>query len=131
MVGKPAARRRAWSVGALVLAVAAATACSSTPDAGTTSGAPSSGTTAATATSAADSSVCGYYYEWKSAWKFALQPDPHAAYSYVIPKVTTEPVAYQITGDFPYAPWTSWTIYNAEAQPFSLATDSKITPDAA
>jgi hypothetical protein len=130
MVGKPSARRRAWSVGALVLAVAAATACSSTPDAGTTSSAPSSGTTAATATSAADSSVCGYYYEWKSAWKFALQPDPHAAYSYVIPKVTTDPVAYQITGDFPYAPWTSWTIYNAEAQPFSLATDSKITPDA-
>ena len=73
--------------------------------------------------------VCGYYYEWKSAWKFALQPDPHAAYTYVIPKVTSDPIGYVISGPFPYAAWTSWTIYNAQAQPFSLATDSKITPD--
>jgi hypothetical protein len=73
--------------------------------------------------------VCGYYYEWKSAWKFALQPDPHAAYTYVIPKVTTDPIGYVISGPFPYASWTSWTIYNAEAQPFSLATDHDITPD--
>ena len=74
--------------------------------------------------------VCGYYYEWKSAWKFALQPDPHAAYTYVIPKVTTDPIGFVISGPFPYAAWTSWTIYNAQAQPFSLAKDSAITPDA-
>ena len=45
--------------------------------------------------------VCGYYYEWKSAWKFALQPDPHAAYTYVIPKVTSDPIGYEISGPFP------------------------------
>jgi hypothetical protein len=73
--------------------------------------------------------VCGYYWEWKSAWKFALQPDPHAAYSYVIPKVTTDPVGYVISGPFPYAAWTSWTIYDSQAQPYSLASDSAITPD--
>jgi hypothetical protein len=76
-----------------------------------------------------DSSVCGYLYEWQSAWKFALQPDPHAAYSYVVPKVTSEPIGFRISGPFPYAVWTSWTIYNAKAQPFSLAKDSAITPD--
>ena len=73
--------------------------------------------------------VCGYYYEWKSAWKFALQPDPHAAYTYVIPKVTTDPIGYVISGPFPYAAWTSWTIYDSAAKPFSLAKDSAITPD--
>ena len=73
--------------------------------------------------------VCGYYYEWKSAWKFALQPDPHAAYTYVIPKVTTDPIGFVISGPFPYAAWTSWTIYNAQAQPFSLAKDSAIAAD--
>jgi hypothetical protein len=82
-----------------------------------------------TASQAASNPVCGYYYEWKSAWKFALQPDPHAAYSYVIPKVTTDPIGFMISGPFPYAAWTSWTIYNGEVQPFSLATDSDITPD--
>jgi hypothetical protein len=76
-----------------------------------------------------NSSVCGYLYEWQSAWKFALQPDPHAAYSYVVPKVTSEPIGFRISGPFPYAVWTSWTIYNAKAQPFSLAKDSAITPD--
>jgi hypothetical protein len=107
-----------------------ATACTSgtsTDAAGSTS---ASGSSTVTGSPSTDSSVCGYYYEWKSAWKFALQPDPHAAYSYVIPKVTTDPIAFQITGQFPYAAWTSWTVYDAQAQPFSLATDSKITPDA-
>ena len=136
----------------MLLAVIAATglaltACSD--DGGSTSGTGRTGDTVTVDTSTGDTStgdtstvdtgsggaaalsgpVCGYYYEWKSAWKFALQPDPHAAYSYVIPKVTTDPVGYVITGDFPYAPWTSWTIYDSKAQPFSLATDNKITPD--
>ena len=26
--------------------------------------------------------VCGYYLEWIHAWRFPLQPDPHASYSY-------------------------------------------------
>ena len=124
-VGTPRGRR-ALVLGTLAMVVAAASACSTSADVSpSTSGSPST-----TATTAADSSVCGYYYEWTSKWTFALQPDPHAAYTYVIPKVTTDPIGYEITGDFPYAAWTSWTIYDAQAKPFSLATDSKITPDA-
>lgn len=53
--------------------------------------------------------VCGYLYEWLSSFRFPLQPDPHAAYSYVIPKISDDPVALEITGQFPYAAWTSWT----------------------
>jgi hypothetical protein len=85
--------------------------------------------TTATKAQTASGPVCGYYYEWKSGWKFALQPDPHAAYTYVAPKVTSDPIGYVISGPFPYAAWTSWTVYDAEAEPFSLATDSGITPD--
>jgi len=57
--------------------------------------------------------VCGYLYEWLSSFRFPLQPDPHAAYSYVIPEITDDPVALEITGQFPFAAWTSWTIYTA------------------
>lgn len=121
--------RRSLVVGLVALVALAASACSSSGSDSSTSKTTTTKATASTTAPASDSPVCGYYYEWKSAWKFALQPDPHAAYSYVIPKVTTEPIGFEITGDFPYAAWTSWTIYNAEAQPFSLATDSKITPD--
>ena len=127
-VGTTARGRRALMLGVLAMVVAAASACSTAADVTPSSSAPSSGSSSTTAT--ADSSVCGYYYEWTSKWTFALQPDPHAAYTYVIPKVTTDPIGYEITGDFPYAAWTSWTIYDAQAKPFSLATDSKITPDA-
>ena len=45
--------------------------------------------------------MCGYLYEWLSSFRFPLQPDPHAAYSYVIPKVSDDPVALEITGQFP------------------------------
>jgi hypothetical protein len=75
------------------------------------------------------SAVCGYLYEWASAWRFPLQPDPHAAYTYVVPKVTSEPIAYLVSGPFPYAAWTSWTLYNSQLQPFSVAKDSAIAPD--
>jgi hypothetical protein len=78
---------------------------------------------------APESAVCGYLYEWISAWKFPLQPDPHAAYSYVIPQVTEEPIGFEISGPFPYAAWTSWTIYNHKLQPFSVADDDAIKPD--
>jgi hypothetical protein len=111
---------------ATALAVLATAAC--TGDDAAVAPSPSSSSTSQT--SSTDSSICGYYFEWKSAWKFALQPDPHAAYSYVIPKVTDDPIGFEITGPFPYAAWTSWTIYNSKAQPFSLATDNAITPDA-
>jgi hypothetical protein len=116
-------RRHRLALAAVVSSLALVIAGCSSSDSGSNS---SDGTTA---TQASDG-VCGYYYEWKSAWKFALQPDPHAAYSYVIPQVATDPIGFEVTGQFPYAAWTSWTIYDAQAQPFSLATDSKITPDA-
>ena len=125
MVATRTRLRRTVLLGVLAAVLVAASACSAAGNGGTSTS-PSGGATSATA----DSSVCGYYYEWTSTWKFALQPDPHAAYTYVIPKVTTDPIGYEITGDFPYAAWTSWTIYNGQAQPFGLATDSKITPDA-
>ena len=76
--------------------------------------------------------VCGYLYEWLSSFWFPLQPDPHAAYSYVIPKISNEPVALEITGQFPFAAWTSWTIYTdlqAGVQPFSVVRDAAITPN--
>lgn len=121
----PLGGRRTRVAAVVLAALTTLAACSSSSaSSGKRAGSTSSTTTASTA-----GSTCGYYYEWKSAWKFALQPDPHAAYSYVIPRVTTEPIAYVINGPFPYAPWTSWTIYNAQAEPFSLATDNAITPD--
>lgn len=113
------------AVSALLALVALLTlvlpACSSDDD--------SAATTETSTTAPADDPVCGYYYEWKSAWEFALQPDPHAAYTYVIPKVTSDPIGFVITGQFPYAAWTSWTIYDSQAQPYSLATDNAIVPD--
>jgi hypothetical protein len=76
-----------------------------------------------------ESSTCGYLYEWTSAWRLPLQPDPHAAYSYVIPKVTSEPIGFVISGPSPYAAWTSWTIYNGKFQPFSVVEDDAIKAD--
>ena len=65
-------------------------------------------------------------------FRFPLQPDPHAAYTYVMPKVTDAKVGFEITGDFPHAAWTEWMTYTGVtggAQPFSLVKDSAITPD--
>jgi hypothetical protein len=80
----------------------------------------------------ADPSTCGYLYEWVDTFRFPLQPDPHAAYTYVVPKITDDPVGFEITGAFPYASWTEWMTYTglgAKAQPYSLLKDSAITPD--
>jgi hypothetical protein len=114
VVARPTPRFRRWlAVAALVVAVGAS-GCFGDSD---------------ESTPPTDTAVCGYLYEWASAWKFPLQPDPHAAYTYVVPKVTSEPIGYVISGPFPYAAWTSWTIYNANLQPFSVAEDSAIKPD--
>jgi hypothetical protein len=78
--------------------------------------------------------VCGYLYEWLSSFRFPLQADPHAAYSYVLPKISDDPVALEVTGQFPFAAWTSWTIYTdlqAGVQPFSVVRDADITPNEA
>ncbi len=56
------------------------------------------------------SSTCGYLYEWVTTFRFPLQPDPHAAYTYVVPKVTAG-VGFEVTGSFPYASWTEWMVY--------------------
>ena len=83
-------------------------------------------------TASDDPSVCGYLFEWVSVFQYPLQPDPHAAYTYVLPKITDEPVALEITGDFPYAAWTSWTVYDdakAGLMPVSVAKDSDIVPE--
>lgn len=79
-----------------------------------------------------DASICGYLYEWVDTFRFPLQPDPHAAYTYVIPKITDEPVGFEIRGAFPYASWTEWMVYTgfgAQTQPYSVVKDSAITPD--
>ena len=101
---------------------AAATPAASTPAA--------EGTDESTA-SAPDSSVCNYYFEWLDRVRFPLQADPHAAYSYVIPKVSPESdhVAFTVKGPLPYAAWTSWMVYTGQAQPYSLAGKTDITPD--
>jgi hypothetical protein len=79
-----------------------------------------------------DASVCGYLYEWVDEFRFPLQPDPHAAYTYVVPKITEEPIGFEITGPFPYASWTEWMVYTGlgdKAQPYSVVKDSDIAPD--
>jgi hypothetical protein len=66
-----------------------------------------------------------------------MKPRPPArtvttTYSYVIPEISDDPVALEITGQSPFAAWTSWTIYTdlqAGVQPFSVVRDAAITPD--
>jgi hypothetical protein len=79
--------------------------------------------------SAVTSATCGYLYEWNNVWRFPLQDDPHAAYSYVIPKVTKDPIGFVVSGPFPYAAWTSWTVYNGNFQPYSVVEDDDIKPE--
>lgn len=78
------------------------------------------------------SATCGYLYEWADTFRFPLQPDPHAAYTYVIPKITEQRAAYEITGQFPFASWTEWMVYTGVKEgvvPHSVVKDSDITPD--
>jgi len=76
---------------------------------------------------------CLYGFEWIHSFRFPLQADPHAAYSYIIvPKLPAHgiPVGFFVDAEFPYAAWFSWTIYGENADAVSLATDYKISPDA-
>ena len=63
--------------------------------------------------------------------RFPLQPDPHAAYTYVVPEVSPagDHVAYVVHGPAPHAPWTSWMVYTGKAQPYSLVSKTDIAPD--
>ncbi len=80
---------------------------------------------------ASGSSVCNYYFEWLDRVRFPLQADPHAAYTYVVPKVSpaSDHIGYTVKGPAPYAPWTSWMVYTGKAQPFSVVGKSDISPD--
>ncbi len=93
---------------------------------------PSASPSTSSAVSTGDSSTCGYLYEWVDTFRFPLQPDPHAAYTYVVPKITDGSVGFEISGSFPYASWTEWMVYTGladKAQPYSVVKDSAITPD--
>ncbi len=124
-------RGRPGAVGAAVVALLVlAAGCSDGDDEG--SSAPASDEASSTTAASGDPSTCGYLYEWVETFRFPLQPDPHAAYTYVIPKITDDPVGYEITGSFPYASWTEWMVYTglaAKAQPYSVVKDSDITPE--
>jgi hypothetical protein len=72
--------------------------------------------------------ACPYAKEWLDRWIFALQPDPHAAYTYAIPTVTPG-VGFLVTGPYPHAVWTSWTIYTDKGQPYSVVANADIAPD--
>jgi hypothetical protein len=80
---------------------------------------------------AADAAVCNYYFEGLDKVRFPLQADPHAAYTYVVPKVSpaSDHIGFTIKGPAPYAAWTSWMVYTGKAQPFSLIGKTDIVPD--
>lgn len=80
-----------------------------------TSTTPSASSSTSSAVSTGDSSTCGYLYEWVDTFRFPLQPDPHAAYTYVVPKITDGSVGFEISGSFPYASWTEWMVYTGLA----------------
>jgi hypothetical protein len=76
--------------------------------------------------------VCGYFFEWLRVVKFPLQPDPHAAYSYIAvstPTAEADHVAFVVHGAFPYAAWTSWDVYGKQGKPTAVENDADITPD--
>jgi hypothetical protein len=67
--------------------------------------------------------ACNYFYEWLGKVRFPLQPDPHAAYTYVAVsnQAGRDGVAFLVRGDFVHAAWTSWMAYTGAAKPFSVA----------
>ncbi len=117
-------RNRPLLLTSLALALVAA-ACGS-------DGSESSSSNPATTDPSTGSAVCGYLYEWADTFRFPLQPDPHAAYTYVLPKITDAQAAYEVTGKFPYGSWTEWMVYTGlqgGVVPFSSVKDSDVTPN--
>jgi hypothetical protein len=122
---------------AVLVVLAIACAGCGDDDGGGSASTPAASTPAATnggdesGAAALDESICNYYFEWLDRVRFPVQPDPHAAYSYVIPKVTPESdhIGFTVHGPLPYAPWTSWMVYTGTAQPFSLVGKTDIKPD--
>src|ERR1043165_9037963 len=71
--------------------------------------------------------ACLYAFEWLHSFRFPLQPDPHAAFSYVVPQLPGQaPIGFLVDAEFPYAAWFSWTIYGAKGLPVSLESDHEI-----
>jgi hypothetical protein len=105
------------------------TPAASTPATGTAAG--NSGEESTGGTGATDESVCNYYFEWLDRVRFPLQADPHAAYTYVVPKVSpaSDHIGFTVTGPLPDAVWTSWMVYTGKAQPYSVVGKTDITPD--
>jgi hypothetical protein len=94
---------------------------------GSAAGAPPTGRAA----QAAPNPVCNYYFEWLHAVRFPLQPDPHAAYTYVIPstQAATDHVGFVVSGAFQHGAWTSTDVYDSKANPYAVGNDNKIVPD--
>jgi hypothetical protein len=116
---------------AVALALAGCGGSASKPTASATASSTPDARSGGGAAAATDESVCNYYFEWLDRVRFPLQADPHAAYSYVIPKVSPESdhIAFTVSGPLPYAAWTSWMVYTGKAQPFSIVGKTEITPD--
>jgi hypothetical protein len=90
------------------------------------------GSPASGSSTRAGDSVCGYLFEWLHVVRFPVQPDPHAAYSYVAlnsEASAQSQVAFLVRGPFPYAAWTSWDVYGAQAKPVAVANDNAIAAD--
>lgn len=77
----------------------------------------------------ADPAPCLYGMEWLHTYRFPLQPDPHAAYSYVAPSGLHPHVGFLVDAEFPYAAWFSWTIYGENAIASALVSDAAVEPD--
>ena len=67
--------------------------------------------------------VCNYYYEWLGKFRFPLQPDPHATYTYIMPsnQAALDGIGFLTRGEFPHGVWTSWMAYTGKATPFDVA----------
>ena len=127
-------RPSTWSARVvLVLAlVAACAACSQSSDRaapGTTPGtAPG---TSAPATPAVTGNQCPYVVDQSKADFYPIQPSFSAGYLMSVQKLNSDTAtwAYQVKGDFPYANWTSWYLYNLKGQPLYKLGDTATSPD--
>jgi len=111
---------------ATVLAVIAIVAgCAQGSDTGA-----ASGTTSATDV-AVSGNECPYVVDQSKADFYPIQPSFSAGYLMSVQKLNSDTVtwAYQVTGDFPYANWTSWYLYNLKGQPLYKLGDTETNPD--
>ena len=118
---------------ALVVLVAMGAGCSQTTDQGGSPGA-TGGTVPGSAPSAVPAvagSECPYVVDQSKADFYPIQPSFSAGYLMSVQKLNSDTAnwAYQVTGDFPYANWTSWYLYNLKGQPLYKLGDTATNPD--